>query len=204
MYAHGSDLYWVKEDGTNARKLVTVAGVPFGCAQPRMAACCASQSLILEPTLLSLWEVSADGSNLHPLLPGWNEPAAECCGNWSPDGKYFAFQSSRNGRSNIWVLTEKSNFLPLHHGPSQLTAGPMNFTTPVFSGDSEKLFVLGEQRRGEVVRYDTKAHQFLPLPLRNFRRPSGLFAGRTVGGLCQLSGRHYSGEASWTALTSNS
>jgi serine/threonine protein kinase/Tol biopolymer transport system component len=162
VYAHGSDLYWVKEDGTNARKLVTVAGVPFWLRS-------APDGRVLRFSItdpgtdaLSLWEVSANGSNLHPLLPRWNEPAAECCGNWSPDGKYFAFQSSRNGRSNIWVLTEKSNFLRLRHGPSQLTAGPMNFTTPVFSGDSEKLFVLGEQRRAEVVRYDAKARQFLP------------------------------------------
>lgn len=31
---------------------------------------------VLEPKTQasSLWEVSADGSNLHPLLPGWNNP----------------------------------------------------------------------------------------------------------------------------------
>ena len=56
----------------------------------------------------------------------------------------------------------EGTFLGLQRGPRQLTAGPMNFNTPVFSGDSKKLFVLGEQRRGELVRYDTKAHQFLP------------------------------------------
>ncbi len=162
VYANGSDLYWVKADGTNARKLVTAAGIPFWLRS-------APDGQVLRFSIsdprtesMSLWEVSADGRNLHPLLPGWNEPAAECCGNWSQDGKYFAFQSSRNGLSNIWVLTEKSSFPRLHRGPNQLTAGPMNFTTPVFSANSEKLFVLGEQRRGEVVRYDTKARQFLP------------------------------------------
>jgi len=162
VYANGTNLYWAKSDGNNARKLVTVAGIPFWLRS-------APDGRVLRFTIsdpgtdaMSLWEVSANGSNLHPLLPGWNEPAAECCGNWSPDGKYFAFQSSRNGRSNIWVRTEKSNFFRLQHGPRQLTAGPMNFTAPVFSGDSEKLFVLGEQRRGELVRYDAKARQFLP------------------------------------------
>ena len=162
VYAKGADLYWVKADGTNARKLVTVAGIPFWLRSAPDGH--VLRFSISDPgtDVRSLWEVSVDGSNLHPLLPRWNEPAAECCGNWSPDGKYFAFQSSRSGRSNIWVLTEKSKFFGLQREPRQLTAGPMNFTAPVFSGDSKKLFVLGEQRRGEVVRYDNKAHQFLP------------------------------------------
>jgi hypothetical protein len=34
----------------------------------------------------SIWEVQSDGTNFHPLLPGWNNPPAECCGNWTPDG----------------------------------------------------------------------------------------------------------------------
>jgi len=39
----------------------------------------------------SLWEMQADGTNPHPLLPGWNGPPQECCGNWTPDGKYSFF-----------------------------------------------------------------------------------------------------------------
>ena len=38
----------------------------------------------------------------------------------------------------------------------------MNYLAPVFSGNSEKLFVIGEQQRGELVHYDTGARQFLP------------------------------------------
>ena len=162
VYANGTNLYWAKQDGTNARKLVTVVGIPFWLRS-------APDGRVLRFTIsdpgtdtMSLWEVSANGSNLHPLLPGWNKPAAECCGNWSPDGRYFAFQSSRNGRTNIWALSEKSSFFRFQRGPLQITAGPMNFTAPVFSGDSEKLFVLGDQRRGEVVRYDPQVRQFLP------------------------------------------
>jgi len=38
----------------------------------------------------------------------------------------------------------------------------MNFLVPVFSGSGGKLFVIGEQRRGELLRYEPKARQFLP------------------------------------------
>ena len=54
------------------------------------------------------------------------------------------------------------NFGSSQRRPRQLTAGPMNYLAPVFSGNSEKLFVIGEQQRGELVHYDTGARQFLP------------------------------------------
>jgi Tol biopolymer transport system component len=38
----------------------------------------------------------------------------------------------------------------------------LNFTSPLPSADGKKLFVIGEQSRGELVRYDKKTSQFLP------------------------------------------
>ena len=78
-----------------------------------------------------LWEVRADGSHPHPLLPGWSQPASECCGNWTPDGQYFVFQSShgdkptaRSGRSRErpWYLADRE--------PRQITNGPLDYQPP--------------------------------------------------------------------------
>ena len=163
VYANGSDLYRAKADGSESRKLVATAGTPFwprSSPDGRVL-----RFTILEPSsnATSLWEVSRDGGNLHALLPKWNSPAAECCGNWSPDGKYYAFQSSRRGRADIWVLKERSDFsLFPSRTPERLTEGPLNFSVPVFSQDGKKLFVVGEQRRGELVRYDARAQVFAP------------------------------------------
>ena len=44
----------------------------------------------------------------------------------------------------------------------QLTAGPMDFRSPVSSVDGKRLFVIGEQRRGELVRFESKSGQFVP------------------------------------------
>jgi serine/threonine protein kinase/Tol biopolymer transport system component len=162
VYANGADLYWSSSDGSGTRKIVTVAGIPFWLRASRDGRVVRFTVRDSETDALSLWEVSSDGGNLHPLLPVRNEPLMECCGNWSPDGKYFVFQSSRNGRSNIWVLLDGGHFWSSQRRPRQLTAGPMNYFAPVFSGNSEKLFVIGEQRRGELVRYDMEARQFLP------------------------------------------
>src|ERR1700756_912755 len=79
----------------------------------------------------SLWEVREDGSGLRPLLAGWNNPPAECCGSWTRDGKYFVFQSTRNFRSDIWAIREKRRLLQMSEStPVQLTSGPVSFRGP--------------------------------------------------------------------------
>ena len=92
LYAHGPDLYLAKSDGTETRKLVTAGRRPLflrWSPDGSKAAFTLYRPRNQYPS--SLWEVSADGTNLHPLLPGWNNPPEECCGNWTPDGKYFCF-----------------------------------------------------------------------------------------------------------------
>jgi eukaryotic-like serine/threonine-protein kinase len=167
LFAQGSDLYLANYDGTNPHKLVTVPGIPGWMVSyipgwPRWSPDSKRIRFSLQdPQTLSfaLWEVSADGSNLHPLLPGWNNPPAECCGVWTPDGRYFIFQSTRNGRTDLWAIREKTNLL--QHGkshPIQLTSGPMSFLGPNVSRDG-KLFALGMQSKNELVRYDTRSKQ---------------------------------------------
>jgi Tol biopolymer transport system component len=119
----------------------------------------------------ALWEIAADGTDLHPLLQGWNNIPSECCGQWTADGKYFVFQSGRevpfaarggNG-SNIWIRPEKAGpFRKMSHDPVQLTSGPLRFSAPLPTMDGNKVLVIGEQPRGELVRYDAKSRQFLP------------------------------------------
>jgi serine/threonine protein kinase len=163
LYAAGRDLYLAKSDGTEPRKLVTAGGFPY---HPRWSPDGTKLRFSIfntETNLSSLWEVSADGNNLHSLLPGWNNPPAECCGNWTPDGKYFVFQSHREGMTNIWAIREKGGLFRKHSGePVQLTGGAISAYAPVPSIDGKKLFVVGAQRRGELVRYDAKFGQFVP------------------------------------------
>jgi Tol biopolymer transport system component len=163
-YARRTDLYRANGDGTDSRKLTGVAGmvddVPRWSPDGSVL-----RFTIFEPktTTPSLWEVSADGSNLHPLLPGWNKPPQECCGKWTPDGKYFLFSSTRNNVTNVWAIREKRKiFHKYTRQPTLLTSGPMSFSEPVPSKDGQRLFVLGEKPRGELVRYDAKSRQFVP------------------------------------------
>ncbi|MFY9559452.1 MAG: protein kinase [Terriglobales bacterium] len=157
---HERDLFLVGGGGSS-RKFATTNGAPYWLRlspDGRVV-----RLTVNDPTSISLWEVSTDGTNLHPLLPEWAGAAGPSNGNWTPDGKYFLFQATRNGRSDIWTIREKGD--PLHkvsHEPVPLTAGPMSFYSPQPSADGKKIFVVGEQPRAELVRYDAKSRQFVP------------------------------------------
>jgi Tol biopolymer transport system component/tRNA A-37 threonylcarbamoyl transferase component Bud32 len=167
VYANGADLYLAKSDGTESRKLVTVSGPP---SQIRWS----PDGRVLRFTVFepksnsrSLWEVKSDGTNLHHLLPDWSTPTSERAGIWTPDGKYYLFSSSRGGTpgltGNVWAIREKSGlFQRAGSQPVQLTTGPMNTGSTLPSKDGKRLFTLGWQERGELVRYDFKSKQFVP------------------------------------------
>jgi Tol biopolymer transport system component/DNA-binding winged helix-turn-helix (wHTH) protein len=162
VYARGRELFLAARDGTGSRKLVTLPGVPFW---PRWSPDGETLRFTVNDPKTeesSLWEISASGNNLRQLLPAWNGVADQCCGNWTPDGKYFVFESVHNGRSDIWMIRERGGLSrKADRTPVQLTAGPMRFHSAVPSDDGRKLFVIGAQRRGELVRYDSGIRLFV-------------------------------------------
>jgi Tol biopolymer transport system component/DNA-binding winged helix-turn-helix (wHTH) protein len=110
----------------------------------------------------SLWEVRTDGSDLHELLTGWHNPPGECCGVWTPDGRSYIFQSTRNGRNDLWVLSERQALLnPEARSPTRLTSGLQGYATPIVSGDGRQVFGIGTENRGELVRYDPRSKELV-------------------------------------------
>jgi serine/threonine protein kinase/Tol biopolymer transport system component len=158
-YCHGNDLFLASSDGTESHKLATVPGIPY---DPQFSPDETKLRFsIRDPKSggRALWEISATGKNLHPLLPGLHTPADEEHGKWTPDGKYFVFKS----KGQIWVLPEKTGFLRRSIGtPVRLTDSPLNLDSPLPSKDGKKLFVVGHRLSGELVRYDAKSKEFLP------------------------------------------
>ncbi len=163
VYANGSDLYIAGHDGSAPRKLVSL---PDGASNLTFSPDGGQIRFTVGERFTgnsSLWEVRADGAGLHALLPGWNNPARECCGKWTADGRYFVFVSTNSKGTNIWALPEHRAFLRnASRIPLQLTTGPLSFSHVLPSRDGGKLFVLGSQSRGELVRYDARSRQFLP------------------------------------------
>jgi eukaryotic-like serine/threonine-protein kinase len=163
VFAKGTDLYIAEHDGANPRKLATAADLVGNISlSPDGIRIRFTVSNAINNTS-AIWEVRADGSDLHPVFPGWNSPPNECCGHWTPDGKYYIFQSTRDGASNIWIAPDRSEWWrKVSREPFQLTTGPLQFGNPLPSKDGKKLFVVGIQQRAELVRYDSKSGDFVP------------------------------------------
>lgn len=163
VYINGLDMYIANSDGSDAHKLATL---------PQKADCLRwspDQTRLrfveddLKPQQSSLWEIATDGHGLRPMLPEWSESTREGCGNWTADGRYFLFESAHEGSRDIWAIRERSGWLrPRSSQPVRLTSGPLNFFSPTPSRDRSQLFVVGEQRRGELTRYDKQSNQFEP------------------------------------------
>ena len=156
VYANGNDLFLAKSDGTEPHRLVSAHDLVWDLAW-------SPDGTVIRFTVgvdtNSLWQVSINGTGLHHLFPAWHTPPDECCGKWTPDGRYFVFES----QGNIWAIAEKGNLLGKANGqPLQLTSGPMTFSSPLPSKDGKKLFVVGELDRGELVRYDAKSAELVP------------------------------------------
>jgi Tol biopolymer transport system component/DNA-binding winged helix-turn-helix (wHTH) protein len=164
VYANGQNLYVAKSDGSKSRKLVSLnQGTAVHIRWSPDGTVLRFTVQLFNPSFSqSLWEISADGANLHPLLPGWSENR-EFRGNWTPNGKYFLFSANHRGNSGIWAIREKQDvFHKTNHQPVSLTQGPLHFWFPAPSTDSKRLFVYGGKERGELMRYDLKTRELVP------------------------------------------
>jgi len=167
VYARQSSLYECNADGSDSRDLITVAGVPFA---PRFSPDGRRLRFTIRDTKLgtsSLWEVSSDGKNLHPVLQGWHKPSQEFGGAWTSTGEYFLFESTHDHSQNIWALREGTSFFDKAWWfrksgaePTQLTVGPLRFSNPTPSPDGKKLFVIGQQRRFDLIRLRSNSQDF--------------------------------------------
>ena len=158
-YTNLGDLFLAKGDGTDSHKLISVKGdihnVTWSPDGGRLRFDASETAGTVGQQVE--WEVAADGRDLRRLLEGWHNPSDECCGRWTPDGKFFIFQS----QGQIWALPEKTFFHP-HPQPTALTSSPMTLSSPLPAKDGKKLFLVGRTYRGELMRYDSKSRQFAP------------------------------------------
>jgi len=167
VYASGTKIYAAKPDGTEPRVLASIPEsrqqfvdhFRFSPDGNRIRFSVNDNS----GNTPSIWEIRRDGSGLHAVFPGWHNPPAECCGEWTRDGRYFVFISSDRSGSNVFAVAEQNKILrKISPKPIQLTAGPLFFYQVAPSFDGKKLFVEAIQPRAQVVRHDAMSGQFVP------------------------------------------
>jgi serine/threonine protein kinase/Tol biopolymer transport system component len=176
FYAQGSDLMACDNQGQHARKILTITGSMDRLAWSPDGKVLRFYGRNDQLESGSIWEVNSDGSNLHPVFPNFavTRSSGNCCGHWTPDGKYFLFEAWTDYRANVWAVRERRGLLSWKKPvPVKLTSGPGFFTDPIPSKDGKKAFVYQINPQSLVWRFDPSGQSMRPLPDTINRIPFG-------------------------------
>ncbi|MCU1321828.1 MAG: transcriptional regulator, CadC [Acidobacteriaceae bacterium] len=164
LYATGSKLFVANEDGSEIREFASVPGRAFWLRWSPSGDELRFTILDSQRHTSTLWTLKANILIARPLLSDWSTPASECCGSWTADGRYFVFQSSHNGTSNLWKIAQHKSILRSNE-PIQITNGPSSYQAPVPDRSGHKIFFVETEPRYAQLRYDTGQKRFSPSPV---------------------------------------
>jgi Tol biopolymer transport system component/DNA-binding winged helix-turn-helix (wHTH) protein len=181
LFANGNDLYLTHLNGNDPSRYATLPGRAFWLRwEPNGHLL---RFTILDPITHtpSLWQMTPNDRTAKRMLGDFNQPAAECCGVWSADGRAFVFQSSRAGNTDLWKLSGESIARPV-----RLTDGPLQFESPVAARAGSRIYFLGTDARSELASVS----------------PSGELVSER-GFLASAARVDYTRDGKWVAWTDN-
>ena len=162
-FTNGLDLLMAEAAGNNVRKLRSFTEIP---SKIRFSPDSKRLRLTLTPLgkrISAIWEINVDGSNLHPLLPGWSPNTLQYSGDWTADGRYYIFVVQAAGGSvDLWALRDAHGILPRKADPVRLTTGPVWYIDPLPGVTHNRIFANGILLQAELVRYNAASRQFDP------------------------------------------
>ena len=157
LYASGNQLFLTRANGGTPTNYSTLPGRAFWLRwspdKKRL------RFTVIDPVThtFSLWELPAGSNQPHQILANWTQPATECCGTWTADGKYYVFQSSHDGTTDLWRLNGNDT-----SNPQKLTNGPLSYQAPVAGRTGHRIFFLGVDTHSELQRYIADRKEFVP------------------------------------------
>ncbi len=183
LYATGNQLMLAGLNGGGPERYATLPGRAFWLRWSPDGALL--RFTLIDPLdhTLTLWQLNPGDRTPKRLLRGFHEPASECCGVWTADGRAFVFQSSRAGNTDLWRLSGIST-----GGAERVTDGPLQFEAPVPARTGSLLYFLGADTRSELERLTatgelTPEHGFLANAMRvEFTRDGRSVAWTDIAG----------------------
>ena len=145
LYANGTDLYLTHLSRQQPAHYASLPGRAFWLRWDPSGKLL--RFTILDPIAhtVSLWQLTPSDRTPHRILADFNQPAGECCGVWTANGKNFVFQSSKGGNNDLWLLSGLST-----SNPTRLTDGPLEFESPIADRSSNRIFFMGADSRSEL------------------------------------------------------
>jgi Tol biopolymer transport system component/DNA-binding winged helix-turn-helix (wHTH) protein len=197
VYHIGHDLLTANSDGSGIRKLASFAEEPDSPVWSPDGQRIRFNRNDPDRDTASIWEISPDGSNLHPVLPHW--PAHQYGGTWTPDGRYFLFVDSNVPVSRLYALREKPEWWRRSpQGPFLLAAEATGSWSPLVSLDGRNVYFYGRNLQSDLEALDPATQKFSAvMPEKHAAMLSVSRNGESVAYIDQHSGAlwtsHYDG-----------
>jgi len=155
LFSRGRDLYRAEHDGSNP---VEVATTPGPISNLRVSPDGTRIRFTMgDPPRSAIWEAQVDGTGMKPLVPLPGAPAQACCGRWTPDGKYFVYESA----GDLWMVVGAGPVSNRMNLPVQLTSGSQAYHDPVPASDGQKLFAIaGARHAADGTRSSEEVYAF--------------------------------------------
>ena len=164
LYLKDHALYLAEKDGSDPRKLETLSkySVAPNISPDGKRFVFSSYDDAAQVSVIH--EALADGTGIHDVLRGKTQslPARICCGLWTADEKYLIFTGANDGRYDLWAVPDQKRLFGSATPPARLTNGPLSYSSFVPSRDGKQIFAIGSLKRGELVRFDSRLHEFVP------------------------------------------
>ena len=166
VFVRGHDLYSVRRDGTQLRKLLHVEGDPHTPAWSPDSRNIRFTVDVSEYGTQAIWETTAEGNNPHAILAAGNTPSRQSSGTWTADGKYFLFSGCDQYDCNLWAMRDVwSWFRRSHHTPVPLASGPDALKVATPSQTGSRVFAFNFRSRRELEKLDPRTMRTTTLSL---------------------------------------
>lgn len=162
-------LYVADADGTHIRKLADTGGVIDGWSPDGQRVRFTRTDSAKGGT--TIWEVGVNGSEVKPFLPQlqdrnarWGE--GQCCGTWTPDGRYFLFRQANGASSGIWENSESRSLFNRAPDQANIYAPPFKIGALQVLENSRhvaRAFAVGRKDDRELMVYDRQQGWFVPV-----------------------------------------
>ena len=157
LYASENQLAVVSTDDGKTTPFATVPGRAFW---PRWS----PDGKILRFTIIdpinhtsSLWEISQGQRVARPILKSLSNAVRQCCGIWTADGRFFVFEATQDGYTDLWRVDAS-----LDSNPIRITNGPLNYQAPSPSREGEQIYFVGQDLHSQLERYDSERKEYIP------------------------------------------
>ncbi|MGA2421128.1 MAG: winged helix-turn-helix domain-containing protein, partial [Candidatus Acidiferrum sp.] len=161
VFVDGARLFSVHRDGTMLHELAHVNG---RARSPAWSADGATIRFTVESgdtqeqfagqyTGQAIWEMSANGSGLHPVVMPNAEPPRQSAGSWTADGKYFLFSGCSEYECNLWGTRDTWNwYRRSQRGPFPLTSGPDSLHVAIPAETGTRVFAFSFRSHRELQK----------------------------------------------------